>query len=94
MIELLLHYGFDTLDYSWVKAKIGMCTLADYSVAKKHQCICTDPVLTCFNNLKGLSLRGLASRYGPRALELANGLRLSTTVPNRDLSRAWVPIRG
>jgi hypothetical protein len=37
MIELLLPCGFDTLEYSWVKATIGICTLADYSVAKKHQ---------------------------------------------------------
>ncbi len=37
MIELLLPCGFDTLEYSWVKATIGICTLADYSVAKKRQ---------------------------------------------------------
>jgi hypothetical protein len=37
MIELLLPYGFDTLDYSWVKATIGIYTLADYFVARKHQ---------------------------------------------------------
>jgi hypothetical protein len=37
MIELLLPYEFDTLKYSWVKAAIGICTLADYSVAKKRQ---------------------------------------------------------
>jgi hypothetical protein len=37
MIELLLPYGFDTLEYSWVKATIRICTLADYSVAKKYQ---------------------------------------------------------
>jgi hypothetical protein len=37
MIELLLPYGFDTLEYSWVKATIDICMLADYSVAKKHQ---------------------------------------------------------
>jgi hypothetical protein len=37
MIELLLPCGFDTLEYSWVKATIDICTLADYSVAKKHQ---------------------------------------------------------
>jgi hypothetical protein len=37
MIELLLPCGFDTLEYSWVKATIGICTLADYSMAKKHQ---------------------------------------------------------
>jgi hypothetical protein len=37
MIELLLPCGFNTLEYSWVKAAIGICTHADYSVAKKHQ---------------------------------------------------------
>jgi hypothetical protein len=37
MIELLLPCGFDSLDYSWVKATIGICTHADYSVAKKCQ---------------------------------------------------------
>jgi hypothetical protein len=35
MIELLLPCGFDTLEYSRVKATIGIYTLADYSVAKK-----------------------------------------------------------
>jgi hypothetical protein len=37
MIELLLPCGFDTLEYCWVKATIVICTLADYSVAKKRQ---------------------------------------------------------
>jgi hypothetical protein len=37
MIELLLPSGFDTLEYSWVKATISICTLIDYSMAKKHQ---------------------------------------------------------
>jgi hypothetical protein len=37
MIESLLPYGFDTLEYSWVKGTIGISTLADYSVAKKLQ---------------------------------------------------------
>jgi hypothetical protein len=37
MIELLRPCGFDTLEYSWVKAIIGICTLVDYSVAKKRQ---------------------------------------------------------
>jgi hypothetical protein len=37
MIELLLPYGFDTLEYSWVNATIGLCMLADYSVATKCQ---------------------------------------------------------
>jgi hypothetical protein len=47
MIELLLPYGFDTLEYSWVKATIGICMLADYFVAKKHQ--------HCFTSLTSLS---------------------------------------
>jgi hypothetical protein len=37
MIELLLPYGFDTLEYSRVKATISICTLVDYSMAKKCQ---------------------------------------------------------
>jgi hypothetical protein len=37
MIELLLPCGFDTLEYSYVKVTIGICMLADYSVAKKCQ---------------------------------------------------------
>jgi hypothetical protein len=37
MIELLHPCGFDTLEYSWVKATIDICMLADYSVAKKCQ---------------------------------------------------------
>jgi hypothetical protein len=41
MIELLLLCGFDTLEYSWVKATIVICTLANYSVAKKCQQSCT-----------------------------------------------------
>jgi hypothetical protein len=37
IVELLIPYGFDTLEYSWVKATIGICTLADYSMAKECQ---------------------------------------------------------
>jgi hypothetical protein len=37
MIVLLLPCGFNTLEYSWVKATIGIYTRADYSVAKKCQ---------------------------------------------------------
>jgi hypothetical protein len=37
MIELLLPCGFNTLEYSWAKATIGICMLADYSVANKRQ---------------------------------------------------------
>jgi hypothetical protein len=37
---------------------------------------------------RGAELQGLASRHGPRAHELANGLRLSTAVLSQDLSGA------
>jgi hypothetical protein len=37
MIELLLPSGFNTVKYSWVKDTIGICMLADYSMAKKCQ---------------------------------------------------------
>jgi hypothetical protein len=37
MIELLLPCGFDTLEYSLVKATIGIYMLVDYSVAMKSQ---------------------------------------------------------
>jgi hypothetical protein len=42
----------------------------------------------------GAELRGLASRRGPRARELTNGLRLSTAVLSQDLSGAWITIQG
>jgi hypothetical protein len=47
MIELLLPCGFDTLEYCWVKATIGICMLVNYSVAKKCQqpAIFLDPLL-------------------------------------------------
>jgi hypothetical protein len=47
----------------------------------------TDPILGCFDN-PGDELRELANRRGSRSLELANGLRLSTAVPSKDLSGA------
>jgi ribosomal protein S6 len=37
MIELQLPCGFDTLEYSWVKATIGIYMLVYYSMAKKRQ---------------------------------------------------------
>jgi hypothetical protein len=37
MVELLLPYGFDTLEYSWVKAIISICIRAYYSVTKERQ---------------------------------------------------------
>jgi hypothetical protein len=45
MIELLLLCGFDTSEYSWVKATIGICTLKDYSMAKKYQQAFLAPLL-------------------------------------------------
>jgi hypothetical protein len=37
MIELLLPCELDTLEYSWVKATIGICMLVDFSMVKKRQ---------------------------------------------------------
>jgi hypothetical protein len=45
MIELLLPCGFNTLEYSWVKATIGIWMLADYSVDKKPQQAFLAPLL-------------------------------------------------
>jgi hypothetical protein len=55
MIELLLPCGFDTQEYSWMKAIIGICTLADYSVAKKYQQI--PSALTLLNTLAKQKLK-------------------------------------
>jgi hypothetical protein len=54
MIELLLPYGFDTLEYSWVKATISICTLADYSVAKKRQQL--SMYLFCYSRIHVITL--------------------------------------
>jgi hypothetical protein len=37
MIELLIPHGFHTLEYSWLKVIICICTLTNYSVAKEYQ---------------------------------------------------------
>jgi hypothetical protein len=50
-----------------------------------------NPVLRCFDDPEGLNCGNLLVRM---VLELANGLRLSTTVLSQDLSGAWVTIRG
>jgi hypothetical protein len=47
-----------------------------------------------FRYLGGAKLWELASRRSYRALELTNGLRLSTVVPNQDLSGVWVTVQG
>jgi hypothetical protein len=45
MIELLLPCGFDALEYSWVKATIGICMLVDYSMAKTCEQAFLTPLL-------------------------------------------------
>jgi hypothetical protein len=59
IIELLLPYEFYTLEYSWLKATIGIFTLADYSVAKKRQ-QCTTWIGSPFQFLypKRIKIRG------------------------------------
>jgi hypothetical protein len=52
------------------------------------------PICRCFDNPKELNNRHLPSKRNPRVRELANGLRLDTTVPSLDLSRAWVTVHG
>jgi hypothetical protein len=69
MIELLLPSGFDTLEYSWVKATIDICTLVDYSVAKKrqqrHLQIALGPIAICcaMHSLTTFALCPLLSYY-------------------------------
>jgi hypothetical protein len=47
----------------------------------------------CFDNPEGLNNGHFLSGRGPQVLELANSLRLCTTVPSQDLSVAWVTVR-
>jgi hypothetical protein len=54
----------------------------------------TDPIHVCFENLEGLNHGNVPSGRGSRVCELANGLRLGTTVPSQDLSGTWVTIHG
>jgi hypothetical protein len=42
--------------------------------------VCVDPVHGCFDNLEGLNNGYLPSGHSPRVCELANGLRLGTTI--------------
>jgi hypothetical protein len=52
MIELLFPCGFNTLEYSWVRATIAICTLADYSMAKKCQQFPQHPLFSASSSLK------------------------------------------
>jgi hypothetical protein len=64
---------------------------------KPHSCIWVvrrlcgmhiDPVCGCFDNPERLNYRDLPGGRGSRVRELADGLRLSTTLPSQDLSGA------
>jgi hypothetical protein len=46
----------------------------------------TDPVLRCFDNSEGLNNGHLSRGRGPQVHELANCLRLGTTMANQDAS--------
>jgi hypothetical protein len=50
--------------------------------------VCIDPVHVCFDNPDGLNKGHLPSGCGPRVRELANSLRLGTTVSSQDLCGA------
>jgi hypothetical protein len=47
-----------------------------------------------FHGPGGAELQGVASRRGPQAHELANGLIMSIAVPSQDLSGSRVTIQG
>jgi hypothetical protein len=63
-------------------------------VISKWRGMRADPVLTCLDDPEGLNNGYLPSGRGSRVHELANSLRLGTTVPSQDLSGAWVTVRG
>jgi hypothetical protein len=59
-------------------------------VVRKWHSLRTDPVHGCFDDPEGLNNGYLPSGRGPRVHEVANDLRLGTTVLSLDLSGAWV----
>jgi hypothetical protein len=63
MIELLLPCGFDTLEYSWVKATIGICTPVDYSMAKKRQLSANTFHTSSFKHLRNITGRSLVGVF-------------------------------
>jgi hypothetical protein len=65
-----------------------------YSPIARSPTIRTLIALAAAHSLLIHQMGGLASRCGPRARELANGLRLSTAVPSQDLSGARVTVWG
>jgi hypothetical protein len=65
MIELLLFCGFDTLEYSWLKATIGICMLVDYSMAKKWQQLATTIIII-------IIIRPFVPTFSPKTRASAN----------------------
>jgi hypothetical protein len=53
---------------------------------------CTDPSTGVFDNLEGLNNGHLTSQRGYQVHELANILRLGTTVLSQDLNGVWVTV--
>jgi hypothetical protein len=78
MIELLLPYRFDTLEYSWVKATIGIRTLADYFVAKKcqHRDVPEPAYSHCATSLQ--TLRHFSAASAPSSQPAAGGMPTPT----------------
>jgi hypothetical protein len=63
-------------------------------VVRRWHDVHTDPICGCFYNPEGLNLGNFPGGHGPRVHELANDLRLRTTVSSQDLSGAWVTVYG
>jgi hypothetical protein len=63
-------------------------------VVRKSHSIRLDPVLRCLDDLKGLNNGYLPSGCGRRVRKVANDLKPSFVVLIKDLSGAWVTIRG
>jgi hypothetical protein len=60
---------------------------------KSHSSIqVANPILKCLGDPEGLNNGHLPSEHSPRVHELANVMRLDTTVPSWDLSGAWVTV--
>jgi hypothetical protein len=59
-------------------------------VVKKWHGMRTNPVLRCLDDPEELNNRNMPCGHGPQVHELANDMRLGTTVSSQDLSEAWV----
>jgi hypothetical protein len=63
-------------------------------VVRKWHGLRLNRVLRCLENSEGLSNGYLPVGRGPLVHELANDMRLGTTVLSQDLSGAWLTIQG